>query len=64
MINNVVEAPIHENRPLKIETGQPVIEVTCSICGQLTSRTYPTEINGVAVSSAPNEKYPCSCPSP
>ena len=58
MINNVVE------RPSKIETGQPVIEITCSICGELTSRTYPVEINGVAVPSAPNEKYPCSCPSP
>ena len=63
-INNVAEAPIHEDRPLKVETGQPVIEITCSICGQLTSRTYPIEVNGVAVSSAPNEKYPCSCPSP
>ena len=57
-INNVVE------RPAQVETGQPVIEIRCSICGELTSRTYPTEINGTAVPSAPNEKYPCSCPSP
>ena len=63
-INAPLDAPKHTNRPPAVNTGQPIIEITCSSCGELTSRTYPIEINGEPVPSAPNEKYPCSCPSP
>ena len=63
-IDHRIDAPIHENRPPIIKTGQPVIEITCSKCGQLTARTYPIEVNGEMVETAPDEKYPCSCPSP
>lgn len=50
-------------KPVAVETGEPMIEITCSNCGELTSRTYPTEINGEMVTTAPNEIYTCSCPS-
>ena len=64
VINHTVEFPVHENRPPAINTGQPVIEITCSTCGELVSRSYPIEANGEKVTTAPDEKYSCSCPSP
>lgn len=63
-ISNRIDAPVHENRPPIVKTGHPVIEITCSKCGELTARTYPIEVNGEMVQTAPDEKYPCSCPSP
>ena len=54
--------PIHANRPPKVETGHPVIEITCNVCGELVSRGYPIEVNGEQVPTAPDEKYTCSCP--
>jgi len=63
-INHTVEFPTHENRPSAVNTGQPVIEVTCSVCGELVSRGYPVEANGEKITTAPDEQYPCSCSSP
>lgn len=63
-INHRTDAPVHEDRPPVVKTGQPVIEITCSKCGELTARTYPIEVNGEMVPTAPDEKYPCSCPTP
>ena len=64
VINHTVEFPTHINRPPAIPTGQPVIEITCSVCGELTARTYPIEANGEKIPTAPDERYSCSCPSP
>lgn len=63
-VNHRIDAPVHENRPSIVKTGQPVIEITCSKCGELTARTYPIEVNGEMVATAPDEKYSCSCPTP
>ena len=63
-IKHVTTAPIHKDRPLAINTGQPVLEVTCNDCGELVSRCYPVEAQGEQIPTAPDEKYSCSCPSP
>ena len=64
VVSHVVGPQVHENRPSAVDTGQPVIEVTCSVCGELVSRGYPTEANGEKIPTAPDEQYPCSCSSP
>lgn len=61
-IKHVTTAPVHENRPPAVNTGHPVIEITCNDCGELTARTYPVEANGEQIPTAPDEKYFCSCP--
>ena len=64
VVNHVVGPRTHVNRPKAINTGQPVIEITCSVCGELVTRTYPIEANGEKIPTAPDERYPCSCSSP
>ena len=64
VINHTVEFPVHKNRPPAINTGQPVIEITCSVCGDLVTRTYPIEANGEKIPTASDERYSCSCSSP
>ena len=62
IIKHVHEAPIHKDRPPMVQTGHPVIEITCNVCGELTARTYPVEAQGEQIKTAPDEKYSCSCP--
>lgn len=64
VVNHVVGSQVHKNRPPAINTGQPVIEITCSVCGELVSRGYPIEANGEKIPTAPDERYSCSCSSP
>ncbi len=64
VVNHVVGPQGHENRPSAVDTGQPVIEITCSVCGELVSRGYQVEAHGEKITTAPDEQYPCSCSSP